>query len=206
MFDINLMMFIGLGVVVTAVALFLKVVPKEHAWVLERFGHYHTTLAPGVNIVLPLIDRIAYQYDLQETFLEIPSQVYVTREKVEVQVDSVLYFQITDPVKVFYNSNNYRVVITQLAQTTLRSVIGKLEFDKISETSDLISHSVANTLIEAAVDWGVKILRYEITNLAIPKEISHTVQPLTTTKQVRRALSSASEGKQQEAINSSVGM
>ncbi len=204
MFDINLMIVIGLGVVASA-ALCLKIVPQKHAWVLERFGHYRTTLVSGVNVVLPLIDRIAYKYDLQETSLDIPNQICFTRARTQLQIDSVLYFQIIDPVNVSYRLNNYLAVITQLAHTTLRSVIGKCELNEISETSNLIDHSVTNALIGATADWGLKIVRYEVTNLTVSKESSDTVQSLTPTEQVKPALTSTSEGKQQEHMNFPVG-
>ncbi|MFM0321016.1 SPFH domain-containing protein [Caballeronia glebae] len=183
----------------------VKIVPQQHAWVLERFGRYHATLAPGLNIVLPFIDRIAYKHVLKEIPLEVPSQVCITRDNTQLQVDGVLYFQVTDPMKASYGSSNFVFAITQLSQTTLRSVIGKLELDKTFEERDYINHSIVNSLDEAASNWGVKVLRYEIKDLTPPKEILHAMQAQITAEREKRALIAASEGRKQEQINLASG-
>ncbi|GGD52830.1 hypothetical protein GCM10010985_03180 [Caballeronia grimmiae] len=153
-----ILLVIAIVIVVNTV----KIVPQQHAWVLERLGRYHATLTPGLNIVLPFVDRIAYKHILKEIPLDVPSQVCITRDNTQLQVDGVLYFQVTDPMKASYGSSNFVIAITQLSQTTLRSVIGKLELDKTFEEREYINHSIVNALDEAASNWGVKVLRYEI--------------------------------------------
>jgi regulator of protease activity HflC (stomatin/prohibitin superfamily) len=183
----------------------IKVVPQQHAWVVERLGKFHAALAPGLNIVIPFIDRVAYKHSLKEIPLDVPSQVCITRDNTQLQVDGILYFQVTDPMRASYGSSNYIVAITQLAQTTLRSVIGKLELDKTFEERDYINHSVVNAIDESASNWGVKVLRYEIKDLTPPKEILHAMQAQITAEREKRALIAASEGRKQEQINIATG-
>ncbi|WP_244813630.1 SPFH domain-containing protein [Caballeronia sp. Lep1P3] len=183
----------------------VKIVPQQHAWVLERLGRYHGTLTPGLNIVLPFVDRIAYKHVLKEIPLDVPSQVCITRDNTQLQVDGVLYFQVTDPMKASYGSSNFVLAITQLSQTTLRSVIGKLELDKTFEERNFINQSIVNSLDEAASNWGVKVLRYEIKDLTPPKEILHAMQAQITAEREKRALIAASEGRKQEQINLASG-
>ena len=179
----------------------VKIVPQQHAWVLERLGRYHATLTPGLTIVLPFIDRVAYKHVLKEIPLEVPSQVCITRDNTQLQVDGVLYFQVTDAMKASYGSSNFMVAITQLAQTTLRSVIGRMELDRTFEERDHINGIVVTALDQAAANWGVKVLRYEIKDLTPPKEILHAMQAQITAEREKRAVIATSEGKQQEQIN-----
>ena len=192
-------------IVFVLIAKTVKIVPQQHAWVLERVGRYHGTLTPGLNIVLPFIDRIAYKHVLKEIPLEVPSQVCITRDNTQLQVDGVLYFQVTDAMKASYGSSNFVFAITQLSQTTLRSVIGKLELDKTFEERDFINHSIVSSLDQAAANWGVKVLRYEIKDLTPPKEILHAMQAQITAEREKRALIAASEGRKQEQINIASG-
>jgi regulator of protease activity HflC (stomatin/prohibitin superfamily) len=183
----------------------INVVPQQHAWVVERLGKYHATLAPGLNIVVPFIDRIAYKHILKEIPLDVPPQVCITRDNTQLQVDGILYFQITDPMRASYGSSNYIQAITQLAQTTLRSVIGKMELDKTFEERDHINTAIVNAIDESAANWGVKVLRYEIKDLTPPKEILHAMQAQITAEREKRALIAASEGRRQEQINIASG-
>jgi regulator of protease activity HflC (stomatin/prohibitin superfamily) len=183
----------------------INVVPQQHAWVVERLGKYHATLAPGLNIVVPFIDRIAYKHVLKEIPLDVPPQVCITRDNTQLQVDGVLYFQITDAMRASYGSSNYLAAITQLAQTTLRSVIGKMELDKTFEERDHINTTIVNAIDESAANWGVKVLRYEIKDLTPPKEILHAMQAQITAEREKRALIAASEGRRQEQINIASG-
>ncbi|SDV47447.1 SPFH domain-containing protein [Chitinasiproducens palmae] len=192
-------------VVIVLAAQTIKIVPQQHAWVVERFGRYHATLTPGLSIVLPFIDRVAYKHILKEIPLDVPSQVCITRDNTQLQVDGVLYFQVTDPMKASYGSSNFVMAITQLSQTTLRSVIGRLELDKTFEERDLINRSVVNALDEAAANWGVKVLRYEIKDLTPPQEILRAMQSQITAEREKRALIAASEGRKQEQINLAAG-
>ena len=183
----------------------INVVPQQHAWVVERLGKYHATLGPGLNIVVPFIDRIAYKHVLKEIPLDVPPQVCITKDNTQLQVDGVLYFQVTDPMRASYGSSNYLAAITQLAQTTLRSVIGKMELDKTFEERDHINTEIVNAIDESAANWGVKVLRYEIKDLTPPKEILHAMQAQITAEREKRALIAASEGRKQEQINIATG-
>src|SRR3954462_6485662 len=187
-----------LVIVIVLAAQTIKIVPQQHAWVLERLGRYHRTLTPGLSFAFPFVDRIAYKHILKEIPLEVPSQVCITRDNTQLQVDGVLYFQVTDPMKASYGSSNYIVAVTQLAQTSLRSVIGKLELDKTFEERDIINAQVVQAIDEAALNWGVKVLRYEIKDLTPPKEILHAMQSQITAEREKRALIAASEGRRQE--------
>jgi len=183
----------------------LKVVPQQHAWVVERLGKYDRTLTPGLNFVTPFLERVAYRHSLKEVPLDVPSQVCITRDNTQLQVDGIIYFQITDPMRASYGSSNYVFAITQLAQTLLRSVIGKMELDKTFEERDSINASVVNALDDAAVNWGVKVLRYEIKDLTPPAEILRSMQAQITAEREKRALIAASEGRRQEQINIATG-
>ncbi|GGC02930.1 paraslipin [Oxalicibacterium flavum] len=179
----------------------VNVVPQQHAWVVERLGKYHATLGPGLKIVLPFIDRIAYKHSLKEIPLDVPMQVCITKDNTQLEVDGILYFQVTDPMRASYGSSNYISAISQLAQTTLRSVIGRMELDKTFEERDLINHAVVSAVDESATNWGVKVLRYEIKDLTPPREILHAMQSQITAEREKRALIAASEGRKQEQIN-----
>jgi regulator of protease activity HflC (stomatin/prohibitin superfamily) len=203
-------MDIALAVIVFVVALIfivrsIKVVPQQSAWVVERLGKYQATLAPGLNFLVPFVDRVAYRHSLKEIPLDVPSQVCITRDNTQLQVDGILYFQVTDPMRASYGSSNYIMAVTQLAQTSLRSVIGKLELDKTFEERDTINHSVVTAIDEAALNWGVKVLRYEIKDLTPPKDILHAMQQQITAEREKRGLIAASEGKRQEQINLAEG-
>ena len=183
----------------------IKIVPQQNAWILERLGRYHSTLQPGLNIIVPFIDSVAYKHSLKEIPLDVPSQICITKDNTQLTVDGVLYFQVTDAMRASYGSSNYIVAITQLAQTTLRSVVGKLELDKTFEEREFINHSVVNSLDEAAATWGVKVLRYEIKDLTPPNEILHAMQRQITAEREKRAVIATSEGARQQAINVAEG-
>src|SRR5512145_1211960 len=183
----------------------VKVVPQQNAWVVERLGKYHATLTPGLNFLIPFVDRAAYRHSLKEIPLDVPSQVCITKDNTQLTVDGILYFQVTDPMRASYGSSDYIVAITQLAQTTLRSVIGKMELDKTFEERTAINTAVVNALDEAALNWGVKVLRYEIKDLTPPAEILRSMQAQITAEREKRALIAASEGRRQEQINIATG-
>src|SRR5579864_8049268 len=203
--DMTIVGAVVLLIVIVIAAQTIKIVPQQHAWVLERLGRYHATLTPGMTIVVPFVDRIAYKHVLKGIPLDVPSQVCITRDNTQLQVDGVLYFQVTDPMKASYGSSNFVFAITQLSQTTLRSVIGKLELDKTFEERDFINTSIVNAIDESAANWGVKVLRYEIKDLTPPKEILHAMQAQITAEREKRALIAASEGRKQEQINIATG-
>lgn len=183
----------------------VKVVPQQSAWVVERLGKYNATLPPGLSFIVPFVDKVAYKHSLKEIPLDVPSQVCITRDNTQLQVDGILYFQVTDPMRASYGSSNYIMAVTQLSQTSLRSVIGKLELDKTFEERDIINAQVVSAIDEAALNWGVKVLRYEIKDLTPPNEILHAMQAQITAEREKRALIAASEGRRQEQINIATG-
>ncbi len=196
---------IALVVVIFAAKFTIKIVPQQNAWIVERLGKYKTTLSPGFNAIIPFIDRVAYKHSLKEIPLDVPSQVCITRDNTQLQVDGILYFQVTDPMRASYGSSNYVMAISQLAQTTLRSVIGRLELDKTFEERDMINAKVVEAVDEAALNWGVKVLRYEIKDLTPPAEILRAMQAQITAEREKRAVIATSEGKRQEQINLAEG-
>jgi len=183
----------------------IKIVPQQNAWVRERLGKYHDTMTPGLNFLVPFVDRVAYKHSLKEIPMDVPSQICITRDNTQLQVDGILYLQVTDPMRASYGSSNYLMAVTQLAQTSLRSVIGKLELDKTFEERDIINAQVVAAIDEAALNWGVKVLRYEIKDLTPPKEILLAMQSQITAEREKRALIAASEGRRQEQINIATG-
>jgi len=205
----------GIGSLVFAVAFFIvvivivaqtfRVVPQQHAWVVERLGRFHSVLEPGLNIVFPIVDRVAYRHDLREIPLDIPPQICITKDNTQLQVDGILYYQVTDPKLASYGSSNYVLAITQLAQTMLRSVIGRMELDRTFEERDQINASIVSALDAAASTWGVKVLRYEIKDLTPPAEILRSMQAQITAEREKRAVIATSEGKRQEQINLAEG-
>ena len=201
----NALWILALIVVGIFVIKTFNVVPQQHAWVVERLGRFHATLEPGLRPVIPFIDRVAYKHMLKEVPLDVPSQICITKDNTQLQVDGVLYFQVTDPKLASYGSSDYLSAITQLAQTTLRSAIGKMELDKTFEERDDINRTVVAALDEAAASWGVKVLRYEIKDLVPPKEILLAMQAQITAERGKRALIAASEGRKQEQINIATG-
>ena len=205
MFGTSVVAAVVLVLAVVFVVQTLKVVPQQHAWIVERLGKYHRTLSPGLSFILPFIDRVAYKHLLKEIPMDVPSQVCITKDNTQLTVDGVLYFQVTDPMRASYGSSNFIVAITQLAQTTLRSVIGRLELDRTFEERDFINSSVVSALDEAAMSWGVKVLRYEIKDLTPPAEILRSMQAQITAEREKRALIAASEGRKQEQINIATG-
>lgn len=181
------------------------VVPQQEAYVVERLGRFHAVLNPGLNFLIPFLDRVAYKHLLKEIPLDVPSQVCITRDNTQLTVDGIIYFQVTDAKLASYGSSNYITAITQLAQTTLRSVIGRMELDKTFEEREAINLAVVSVLDEAATNWGVKVLRYEIKDLTPPAEILRAMQAQITAEREKRAVIAASEGRRQEQINIASG-
>jgi regulator of protease activity HflC (stomatin/prohibitin superfamily) len=197
----SLFTFLLFVVALIVIAKAIRVVPQQHAWVVERLGRFYAVLPPGLNFVIPFVDRVAYRHDLREIPLDVPSQICITKDNTQLQVDGILYFQVTDPKLASYGSSNFVLAVTQLAQTTLRSVIGRMELDRTFEEREHINSLVVAALDQAAANWGVKVLRYEIKDLTPPKEILHAMQAQITAEREKRAVIATSEGKQQEQIN-----
>ena len=181
------------------------VVPQQEAYVVERLGRFHAVLNPGLNFLIPFLDRVAYKHLLKEIPLDVPSQVCITRDNTQLTVDGIIYFQVTDAKLASYGSSNYITAITQLAQTTLRSVIGRMELDKTFEERDDINRTVVASLDEAAVSWGVKVLRYETKDFVPPQEILRAMQAKITAEREKRARIAQSEGLKIEQINLASG-
>jgi len=179
----------------------VRVVPQQSAFVVERFGRYFATLEPGLNFIVPVFDRIAYRHSLKEVPLDVPEQVCITKDNTQLGVDGILYFQVTDPRLASYGSSNYIAAISQLAQTTLRSEIGKMELDKTFESREEINKQIVQSLDEAGRNWGIKVLRYEIKSLTPPEAILRSMQQQITAEREKRALIAKSEGERQQEIN-----
>jgi regulator of protease activity HflC (stomatin/prohibitin superfamily) len=183
----------------------IRVVPQQHAWVVERLGKFHEVLQPGLNVIIPFIDRLAYKHSLKEVPLDVPEQVAITRDNTQLAVDGVLYYQVTDARLASYGTSDYIMAITQLAQTTLRSEIGKMELDKVLESRDEINRSVVSVLDQAGRPWGIKVLRYEVKSLTPPESILRAMQQQITAEREKRALIAKSEGEKQQEINLAEG-
>jgi regulator of protease activity HflC (stomatin/prohibitin superfamily) len=179
----------------------VRVVPQQSAFVIERFGRFHQTLEPGLNFIVPVFDRVAYRHSLKEVPLDVPEQVCITKDNTQLGVDGILYFQVMDPRLASYGSSNYITAISQLAQTTLRSEIGKMELDKTFESRDEINRQIVSVLDEAGRSWGIKVLRYEIKSLTPPEAILRSMQQQITAEREKRALIAKSEGERQQEIN-----
>ncbi|MCE9639671.1 MAG: paraslipin, partial [Betaproteobacteria bacterium] len=190
---------IGFGIVLAIES--IKVVPQQQAWVVERFGKFNCVLEPGLSGIWPFFDRVAYKHSLKEVPLDVSEQVCITKDNTQLGVDGIIYYQVTDPQLASYGSSNYIAAITQLAQTTLRSEIGKMELDKTFESRDEINRQVVAVLDEAGRTWGVKVLRYEIKNLTPPEAILRSMQAQITAEREKRALIAKSEGQRQQEIN-----
>lgn len=195
---------IALGIVVAIES--IRQVPQQSAWVVERLGKFHAVLEPGLNIIVPVLDKVGYRHSLKETPLDIPEQVCITKDNTQLGVDGIIYYQVTDPKLASYGSSNYIDAVTQLAQTTLRSEIGKMELDKTFESREEINRQVVSVLDEAGRTWGVKVLRYEIKNLTPPETILRAMQAQITAEREKRALIAKSEGQRQEEINLAEGV
>ena len=198
--------FFLIGLVVVAGWEAMRQVPQQQAWVVERLGKFHGVLEPGLNWITPFLDKVAYRHSLKETPLDVSEQVCITKDNTQLGVDGIIYYQVTDPKLASYGSSNYIDAVTQLAQTTLRSEIGKMELDKTFESRDEVNRQVVAVLDEAGRTWGVKVLRYEIKNLTPPEAILRSMQAQITAEREKRALIAKSEGQRQEEINLAEGV
>ena len=181
------------------------VVPQQSAYVVERLGKYHTTLGAGFHILLPFIDVIRYQHSLKESAVDIPEQICITRDNVQVHVDGVLYMKVMDPERASYGVANYLFAISQLAQTTLRSEIGKIELDRTFEERTHVNLQIVNELDKATEPWGIKVLRYEIKNITPPADVLAAMEKQMRAEREKRAVILTSEGQRDAAINSAEG-
>ena len=197
--------FLILALAVAFIIEGVRIVPQQNAWVVERFGRFHQALEPGLRIIVPFIDRVAYRHSLKEVPFDVPEQVCITKDNTQLSVDGVLYFQITDPKLASYGTSDFIMAITQLAQTTMRSEVGRMELDRTLESREDINKRIVSVLDEAGRSWGVKVLRYEVKNLTPPESILRAMQQQITAEREKRALIAKSEGQKQEEINLAEG-
>jgi regulator of protease activity HflC (stomatin/prohibitin superfamily) len=193
--------FFILGTIIVFVIEGVRIVPQQNAWVVERLGKFHSLLEPGLNVIVPFFDRVAYKHSLKEVPHDVPEQVCITRDNTQLAVDGIIYYQVIDPRLASYGSSDYVAAISQLAQTALRSVVGKMELDRTFESRDEINHTVVSVLDEAGRTWGIKVLRYEIKSLTPPESILRAMQAQITAEREKRALIAKSEGQRQQEIN-----
>ena len=197
-------------VVILVLALLLvwmtvKVVPQQTAFVVERLGKFYGVLQPGINWVIPFFDRIAYKHSLKEKAIDIPEQICITRDNVQVRVDGVLFLQVIDAQRASYGIGDYIFGVTQLAQTTMRSEMGKIDLDKTFEERTTVNQAVVHAIDEAAIGWGVKMLRYEIKNITPPQSVLHAMEKQMLAERERRALILQSDGEKMAAVNVAEG-
>ncbi len=199
---------VPIGLVILVVVVLIKtarIVPQRQAFVIERLGKYSRTLTAGFHILLPFIDRVAYRHSLKEVAVDVPSQMCITRDNIAIEIDGVLYMQVLDAKRASYGIENYHFASAQLAQTTLRSEIGKLELDKTFEERDTINANIINALDKASDPWGLKITRYEIANITPPKSVQDALEKQMRAERERRSQIALSEGEREAAINVAEG-
>ncbi len=201
LFPILLLLLFGLAILRSG----LRIVPQQQAWIVERLGRFHRALGPGLNVLIPFTDRVAYRFDLREVPTEVPPQVCISLDNTTLTVDGFLYLQITDAVKAAYGSSNPMAAAMQLAQTSMRSEIGKLHLDQALSSRQLLNSAVASAVEEAAINWGIKVLRYEIKDITPPQEILRAMELQITAEREKRATIAKSEGQRQMQINTSEG-
>ena len=195
--------FAVLGIVI--VKFTVKFVPQNRAYVVERFGKYNKTMVAGLNWLIPFFDRVAYNRSLKEQAFDVPSQAAITRDNISLVVDGVLYLKVLDPYKASYGVENYSFAVTQLAQTTMRSEIGKIELDKTFEEREVLNTNIVASINEAATPWGVQVLRYEIKDIEPPRTVLDAMERQMKAEREKRAVILESEGERQSAINVAEG-
>ncbi|HEX2667467.1 MAG TPA: SPFH domain-containing protein [Gammaproteobacteria bacterium] len=183
----------------------VRIVPQQQAWVVERLGRFHAVLGSGMQLIVPILDRVAYRFDMREIPMDVPEQICITKDNTRLSVDGVLYYQITNAQNAAYGTNNVITAVVQLVQTTMRAEVGKLALDECLSQRETLNRGVVDVLTEAAAGWGVKVLRYEIRNLTPPDEIQRAMELQLTAERQKRAAIAKSEGDRQQAINQSEG-
>jgi regulator of protease activity HflC (stomatin/prohibitin superfamily) len=191
--------------IVLIVLIGVRIVPQQSAFVVERLGRFNGVLTPGLNVIIPFVDKIAYRHTLKEIALDIPEQVCITKDNVQVGVDGVVFLQVVDPKLASYGISNYHFAVSQLAQTTMRSEIGKIVLDKCFEERSNINATVVAAIDEAASGWGVKVLRYEIKNITPPGTVLMAMEKQMQAEREKRATILQSEGQKQSAVNLAEG-
>lgn len=204
----NATTIIFIGLVILAIIIFLstiKIVPQRSAYIVERFGKYRKTLLAGFHVIIPFIDKVAYKHILKEQVMDVAAQTCITKDNISVEVDGVLYLQIMDAQKASYGIDNYRFAATQLAQTTMRSIIGKMELDKTFEERENMNSIIVDAVDRASDPWGVKVTRYEVKNITPPQSIKDAMEKQMRAEREKRANIATSEGDMQARINRAEG-
>jgi len=183
----------------------VRIVPQKQAFIIERLGKYATTLEAGFHVLLPFLDKVAYRHTLKEQAIDVAPQQCITKDNIAVEVDGILYMQVVDPKKASYGIDNYRFASTQLAQTTMRSVMGKLDLDKTFEERELINSAIVEAVDRASDPWGIKVTRYEVKNIMPPQSIKDAMEKQMRAEREKRALIAESEGDRQAKINRAEG-
>lgn len=197
-----------IGLILFAFLVFIntiRIVPQRSAFIVERLGKFNSTLEAGFHMLIPFIDKVSYKHTLKEQALDVPSQTCITKDNIAVEVDGILYLQVIDPMKASYGINNYQFAATQLAQTTMRSVIGKLDLDRTFEERDTINTAIVDAVDKASEPWGVKVTRYEVKNIVPPQSIKDAMEKQMRAEREKRALIAESEGDKQAKINRAEG-
>ncbi len=198
--------WVGLAILsLVLVKVSIRFVPQNSAYVVERFGKYNKTMVAGLNFLFPFIDKIAYERSLKEQAFDVPSQSAITRDNISLVVDGVLYLKVIDPYKASYGVDDYVYAVTQLAQTTMRSEIGKIELDKSFEEREVLNTNIVASINEAAGPWGVQVLRYEIKDIEPPRTVLEAMERQMKAEREKRAVILESEGERQSAINVAEG-
>ncbi|MBM96519.1 MAG: paraslipin [Oceanospirillaceae bacterium] len=197
--------FIALVFVIVILKSGIKFVPQNRAWIIERFGKYHSTKEAGLNFIVPFIDCVSADRSLKEQAQDVPSQSAITRDNITLSVDGVLYFRVLDPYKATYGVDDYVFAVTQLAQTTMRSELGKMELDKTFEERAQLNVNIVGAINEAAEPWGIQVLRYEIKDIVPPTSVMQSMEAQMKAERVKRAQILESEGDRQSAINVAEG-
>lgn len=181
------------------------IVPQRHVFIIERLGRYHRQLQAGFHIIIPFIDKVAYRHSLKEMVIDVPEQICITRDNISVEVDGILYIRVVDPQKASYGINNYMFATTQIAQTTMRSVMGKLHLDQTFEEREHINAQIVEAADKASDPWGIKVTRYEIKDIKPPESIIDAMEKQMRAEREKRALIAQSEGEKQAQINRAEG-
>jgi regulator of protease activity HflC (stomatin/prohibitin superfamily) len=200
--------FILIGAIILGfivIASMIKIVPQRTAIIVERLGKYRATFTAGFQILIPFIDKVRYRHTLKEQAIDVPPQVCITRDNIAVEVDGILYLQVLDPQKASYGIDNYRFASIQIAQTTMRSIIGKLELDRTFEERETINVSIVEAVDKASEPWGVKVTRYEVKNISPPQTIRDAMEKQMRAEREKRAVIAESEGTKQAKINNAEG-
>ena len=192
-------------IAITIISRGLRIVPQQHAWIVERLGRFHKVLEPGLNLLIPIADNVAYKFDLRETPIDVRKQVCITKDNTQISIDGVLYLQITDPKAAAYGTSDPLSSMEQLAQTIMRSDVGKRQLDEVLSSRTELNTSIVSELDSAAVNWGVKVLRYEIRDITPPEDVIRAMELQITAERQKRAMIAKSEGDKQQAINVSEG-